>query len=489
MSIDIIARGLAGRALLQNVNAASTPYARGASASAGTVGYKLQELVSVHDFGAAGNGITDDTAAIQGAINACLTTAGGHLYFPAGTYKISAALVIPFSANWRIWGASRGNTSIVQSVSNTQIFTFNSDETWGFAIEELTLTWAAEQGSTNTGSVAIYFNDSHASPGGFWDIHIRRCNFNNGFRAIANNPALGAPIWGIHISNCTFQGGMTGASVYFSPSPQVGQPRICIENCELDANNATEPLIQITAADTVELRSLEMLNGTAPVALMLVSTCLNVTVVNCRSENYNFAAATSGPSLWVASQSNVVWIGCTITGFLGTTSNPVLLRGTNGARFTILGLTIESSLTTGYATAYNCDEITLVDKVTMIGNATDQQITYTGSKSTVRVNAAASLFDRVDTNGTSSVTLTNTSGKFQLFNQTLLTNINCTLPSTGMYVGMAITVIRRATTPGAFALQVVDPLSGQNYTFAASTNGSVRYKYVGNSYVILEVAG
>ena len=44
-------------------------------------------------------------------------------------------------------------------------------------------------------------------------------------------------------------------------------------------------------------------------------------------------------------------------------------------------------------------------------------------------------------------------------------------------------------SPGAFALQVVDPLSGQNYTFAASTNGSVRYKYVGNSYVILEVAG
>ena len=182
-------------------------------------------------------------------------------------------------------------------------------------------------------------------------------------------------------------------------------------------------------------------------------------------------------------------MGCTITGILGTTSNPVLLRGSNGSRFTILGLTIGSSLTTGYATAYNCDEITFVDKVAMTGNVTDQQVTYTGSKSTVRVNAAASLFDRVDINGTSSVTLTNASGKVQLFNQTLVTNINCSLPSTGMYVGMEITVIRRAASPGAFTLQVVDPLSGQNYTFAASTNGSVRYRYTGNAYIIVEVAG
>jgi len=489
MSIDIIARGLASRALLQNVNAANTPYSRGTAAAAGTVANKLQELVSVRDFGAIGDGVADDTAAIQGAINVCLTLSGGHLYFPAGTYKISAALVIPFSANWRIWGASRGNTTIIQSANNTQIFTFNNDDTWGWTIEELTLSWATAQAATNTASVAIYFNDSHASPGGFWNIHIRRCNFNNGYRGIANNPALGAPIWGIHISNCTFQGGMSGSSVFISPSPQIGQPRICIENCEMDANIATEPLIQLAAADSVELRSLEMLNGTAPVALMLLSTCQNVTVVNCRSENYNFGAVAAGPALWAASQSNVVWIGCTITGILGTTSNPVLLRGTNGARFTILSLTIGSSLTVGYATAYNCDEITFVDKVAMIGNVTDQQVTYTGSKSTVRVNAAASLFDRVDTNGTSSVTLTNTSGKVQLFNQTLLSNINCTLPSAGMYVGMEVTVIRRAATPGAFTLQVVDPLSGQNYTFAASTNGSVRYKYVGNSYVIVEVAG
>ena len=40
--------------------------------------------VSVRDFGAKGDGVTDDTAAIQTALN-CLP-AGGRLFFPAGTY-------------------------------------------------------------------------------------------------------------------------------------------------------------------------------------------------------------------------------------------------------------------------------------------------------------------------------------------------------------------------------------------------------------------
>jgi hypothetical protein len=61
-----------------------------------TLNNKLQDLVSVKDFGAKGDGTTDDTSAIQAAINlAC--TYGGNVYLPSGTYKISAALV--FSMN------------------------------------------------------------------------------------------------------------------------------------------------------------------------------------------------------------------------------------------------------------------------------------------------------------------------------------------------------------------------------------------------------
>jgi hypothetical protein len=62
-----------------------------------TLNNKMQDLVSVKDFGAKGDGTTDDTASIQAAINlAC--TYGGNVYLPAGTYKISAALVFTMNS-------------------------------------------------------------------------------------------------------------------------------------------------------------------------------------------------------------------------------------------------------------------------------------------------------------------------------------------------------------------------------------------------------
>jgi vacuolar-type H+-ATPase subunit F/Vma7 len=49
---------------------------------------KLAQYVSVKDFGATGNGITNDTAAIQAAINFAQTV-GNSLYAPAGVYAVT----------------------------------------------------------------------------------------------------------------------------------------------------------------------------------------------------------------------------------------------------------------------------------------------------------------------------------------------------------------------------------------------------------------
>lgn len=51
-----------------------------------TVQARLQDYVSVKDFGAIGDGTTDDTAAIQAAINSVNANGGGVVLFPAGTY-------------------------------------------------------------------------------------------------------------------------------------------------------------------------------------------------------------------------------------------------------------------------------------------------------------------------------------------------------------------------------------------------------------------
>jgi hypothetical protein len=54
-------------------------------------------FVSVTDprFGARGDGVTDDTAAIQAAVDAMYLAGGGEVFFPLGGYLISAAIIVP----------------------------------------------------------------------------------------------------------------------------------------------------------------------------------------------------------------------------------------------------------------------------------------------------------------------------------------------------------------------------------------------------------
>ena len=48
-----------------------------------------KQVISVKQFGALGNGIADDTKAIQAAIDATSKAGGGTVFFPRGTYKVS----------------------------------------------------------------------------------------------------------------------------------------------------------------------------------------------------------------------------------------------------------------------------------------------------------------------------------------------------------------------------------------------------------------
>lgn len=79
-----------------------------------------EDSVNVKDFGAKGDGITDDTIAIQNAINA--GKAG--IYFPSGTYITSSPLMIP--SGTKIIGASQKSTII--SNTSSDVFELTGNE-------------------------------------------------------------------------------------------------------------------------------------------------------------------------------------------------------------------------------------------------------------------------------------------------------------------------------------------------------------------------
>lgn len=77
---------------------------------------KLAEGFSVRDFGAVGDGVTDDTVAIKAAIAA---VGAGTLWFPNGVYLISSALVLPSDITLRGSGTIKTTAGFVPTGSDS----------------------------------------------------------------------------------------------------------------------------------------------------------------------------------------------------------------------------------------------------------------------------------------------------------------------------------------------------------------------------------
>jgi len=70
-------------------------------------------FINVKDYGATGDGVTNDSAAIQSAINYAEANGGNLIWFPAGTYFIGTTGLLVKYINISLWGA--GGASVIKT--------------------------------------------------------------------------------------------------------------------------------------------------------------------------------------------------------------------------------------------------------------------------------------------------------------------------------------------------------------------------------------
>lgn len=141
-----------------------------AGATERTVAGKLTDWVSVKDFGAIGDGSTDDTAAITSA-----AAAGTDIFFPAGTYVMSPTT---FTANMCCFGVGKRQTTIKVKNSSTESSLFNFSSASALDVEFKNIGFDGNK-ANNTDSTG-YYAAIDMQTGGGSSLDIIDCRFTNG---------------------------------------------------------------------------------------------------------------------------------------------------------------------------------------------------------------------------------------------------------------------------------------------------------------------
>ena len=313
----------------------------------------MDQWASVKDFGAAGDGITDDTAAINRALNQLYcqpsqrnTSTRRSLFFPAGVYLVTNTINIPSFAT--LYGEGPNN-SIIQ-MAPTGIGTYVAQ----------TADLGQRTGPNNSGSTNITITNmafqSRIDTGGnvFLIQSARDCEFN-GVSFIGHGTQ----------SNLTTTA-LNSTGVSFASTAALITTDILFDGCRftgtvygISTSAATRGIIVTNSSFNTLYQGIN-LSGTAGVVVSAGSFVRGVTysIVSLGTTDWNAVAGTTGVSYNVG----YVFTATSAGSGTGTAQSVNLNSGPSGTRITnnifdiiyAEGILISTSLNaTGYNIFYN----------------------------------------------------------------------------------------------------------------------------------------
>jgi len=279
------------------------------SAWANWLNQKSQEVVSVLDYGATGDGVTNDTAAIQAALN----SGAGLIYFPPGTYKILSPL-LPKTQQYLL-GAQRTKCAIVAGTgfAGTAMISYPSGTYSGITIQSLTI---------NANNIAARGLEMIGSSQGYVDqIKLRDLSV-----ALATSRP-------IHFENVTYwawdsvltSGGADGTYIYNCYS---GETRDCV------SYHGTRAALIIVNGASITLNAHKLFNnaGTNSACLLEIDGSHDVVANRCEFEPQGAANVTS--EVWIHDSSGSgncsdnKFIDCGWVGLSATKTRCLTIGGT-----------------------------------------------------------------------------------------------------------------------------------------------------------------
>ena len=213
--IENVASGVYKNASTGLVHASNNTFSGVTTPYAGLV----PSVVNVKDFGATGDGSTDDTAAVQAAIDA--VSSGGEVFFPAGTYLVSNTLTV--GSNVSLRGSSHTTAKIV------------GDPTPGTGIREQNLFYATGESNIKVEGLRFDMRNDAITPS------LASSYLENVFQFLSCTD--------VTIRDCYFERMINGA-ISFNATSVAHTSNLLVEHCEF-VNGAQFGVKAIRFADNV----------------------------------------------------------------------------------------------------------------------------------------------------------------------------------------------------------------------------------------------